>query len=340
MVQLVADRAELELAGKKTPGFIFLLLVFFILLSCASRKPVSSSPASFPRQEIIIEIKTLEKRLGFSDSRSFSKSTSQIEAYHRCYYTEKLKLPASYEGLRTANADEAGCSIDEDKYDVFFYPIEAVATRSTPVTSSLRETSLERFMVVVPHEDFHLHKEVRKLPEPIAEAAATLVGFLTAAELAETKFSRQSETFKNLSREPGLFLRKARIVAAYYARLSELYRTVRSGETAEKPALARKKALFAALQQECKAIRPKPKSFNPCPGANNNAGLAFDMTYARHYPLLYDLFLAQGRDLKATIDAVKGAKASSEEEVARQLQDLIAQKKKEQRDCESVRDEE
>ena len=79
--------------------------------------------------------------------------------------------------------------------------------------------------------------------------------------------------------------------------------------------MARKKALFAALQQECKAIRPKPKSFNPCPGANNHAGIAFDMTYARHCPLLYELFLAQGRDLKATIDAVKGAKASSEKAV-------------------------
>ena len=318
------------MADKKAPGAILLLI--FISISCAVRKSISSSPASFPRQEIITELKALEEKLGFAEATSFSKSTSKVEAYHRCYYTGKLNLPDSYEGLRLVDGEEDGCSVDEDKYDVFFYRAEAVATSTAPVTSSLAEASLERFMVVVPHEDFHLHKEVRKLPEPIAEAAATLVGFLTAAELAEPKFGPQSEIFKNLSREPELFLRKAAIIGAYHARLSSLYRSVRAGDTGEKRALARKKTLFATLREECKAILPKPKSFNPCPGANNNAGLAFDMTYTRHYPLLYELFLTQGRDLKATIDTLKGSKGTSEEEVVLQLQDLIKQERKEKQD--------
>ncbi len=314
------------MARKKAPGAILLLV--FISLSCAARKSISSSPSSFPRQEIITEIKALEERLGFAEAGSFAKSTSKIEAYHRCYYTGKLNLPGSYEGLRLADGEEDGCRVDEDKYDVFFYRAEAVAASRAPVTSSLAAASLERLMVVVPHEDFHLRKEVQKLPEPIAEAAATLVGFLTAAELAETKFGPQSEIFKNLSREPELFLRKAKIVGPYHARLSELYRSVRSGDRTKEHALARKKTLFAALEEECKAIIPKPKSFNPCPGANNNAGLAFDMTYVRHCPLLYDLFLAQGRDLKATIDVVKGSGGPSEEEVVDQLQRVIEQKRK------------
>ena len=54
------------------------------------------------------------------------------------------------------------------------------------------------------------------------------------------------------------------------------------------------------------------------------------MTYGRHYPLLYDLFLAQGGNLKATIDTVKESKASSEGEVAHQLQRIIEQKRKQQ----------
>ena len=314
------------MARKKAPGAILLLI--FTTLSCASRKSVSSSPASFPRQEIITELKALEEKLGFAEATGFSKSTSKVEAYNRCYYTGKLNLPDSYEGLRLADGEEDGCRVDEDKYDVFFYRAEAVATSRTPITSSLAEASLERFMVVVSHEDFHLHKEVKKLPEPIAEAAATLIGFLTAAELAETKFGRGAETFKNLSREPELFLSKAKIVGAYHAQLSELYRSVRSGDRTKERALARKKTLFAALQEECKAILPKPKSFNPCPGANNNAGLAFDMTYTRHYPLLYELFLTQGRDLKATIDVVKGSEGTSEVEVVNQLKLVIEQKRK------------
>ena len=37
----------------------------------------------------------------------------------------------------------------------------------------------------------------------------------------------------------------------------------------------------------------------------NNAGLAFDMTYTRYYPLLYELYVAQNQDAKATVRAVK-----------------------------------
>ena len=86
----------------------------------------------------------------------------------------------------------------------------------------------------------------------------------------------------------------------------------------------RKKQLFGEIQGECKAITPNPKSFNKCLSANNNAGLAFDMTYAKHYPLMYELYLASGQDLKATVSATKKALAArSEPEALRRLQNLI-----------------
>jgi hypothetical protein len=77
------------------------------------------------------------------------------------------------------------------------------------------------------------------------------------------------------------------------------------------------------MQQACKGISPDPRSFNKCLAANNNAGLAFDMTYTKYYPLMYDLFMAYRPDLKATIDALKQAlNTRSESEALRRLRNL------------------
>ena len=92
---------------------------------------------------------------------------------------------------------------------------EAVANGSAPVTESLAEAPLERVLVVVPHEDFHESREARRAPPPLDEAAATLAGFLTAAEFARQRYGEASETYQKLAREPDLFLRKAEIVNRY-----------------------------------------------------------------------------------------------------------------------------
>ena len=194
----------------------------------------------------------------------------------------------------------------------------------TPVTASLAHESVERFLVVVPHEDFHANKELRKLPATLGEAASTLIGFLTASEVARQEFGEPSEVYRNLLREPELFSRKAEIVNRYHARLSQLYAAARAGEISEHDALAQKQQVFEEIQQACKAISPAPKSFNPCPAANNNAGLAFDATYTKYYPLMYSLYRVEGRALKPTLDALQRAlNAQTESEALRNLQDLI-----------------
>ena len=200
--------------------------------------------------------------------------------------------------------------------------MEAVGNGKSPVTTSLQRDSTERFLAVVAHEDFHA--TAGKLPATITEPASTLMGLLTASELAREKFGANSEVYRNLSIEPELFLRKAELVARYHTRLTKLYSAVRSGEVSQGDALAQKEKLFGEIRGECKAITPDPKSFNKCLSANNNAGLAFDMTYAKHYPLIYELYLASGQDLKATIRATKKAStAGSEPEALRRLQNLI-----------------
>jgi hypothetical protein len=281
-----------------------------------------SPPGPFPRQDLIRALKQLEKTLGFRRTKSFSHSSDKSVVTYRCYYTGKLELPESYLGLQLKQGSKDGCTLDPEKYDVFFYPIEAVGNGKSPVTTSLARDSTERFLAVAAHEDFHA--TAGRLPATIAEPASTLMGLLTASELARENFGANSEVYRNLSIEPQLFLPKAELVARYHVRLSKLYAALRSGEVSQRDALAQKEKLFAEIQGECKALTPDPKSFNKCLSANNNAGLAFDMTYAKHYPLMYELYLACGQDLKATIRATKEALAAgSEPEIIRRLRNLI-----------------
>jgi hypothetical protein len=197
------------------------------------------------------------------------------------------------------------CAVDERKYDVFYYPAEAVANGSAPVTRSLSEAPLERVLVVVPHEDFHQSREARRAAPPLDEAAATLAGFLTAAEFARRQYGESSETYQKLAREPDLFLRKAEVVNRYHRRLSELYVAVRAGKVKPATALVEKTRAFIEAQEECEAIQPEPVAFNRCLSANNNAGLAFDFTYTREYPRFYRLYEAKGRQVAPTLDALR-----------------------------------
>jgi hypothetical protein len=286
--------------------------------------PAEAGPQSGPsaRQDLIRALKQLEKTLGFRRTRSFSHFSDKSMASYRCYYTGKLELPESYAGLQLKRGSKDGCALDPGKYDVFFYPMEAVGNGKSPVTTSLQRDSTERFLAVVAHEDFHA--TAGKLPATITEPVSTLVGLLTASELAREKWGANSEAHRNLSKEPELFMRKAELVARYHAKLTKLYTAVQLGEVSRAEALAQKEKLFARIQEECLAIAPAPKSFNRCLSANNNAGLAFDMTYAKHYALIYALYLAFGQDLQATVSATKKALAAgSGPEAIRRLQNLI-----------------
>ena len=305
-----------------------LLLVVLALASlpasCQAQRRLS--PEGVARQAVIAEIKSVQQSLGFEPTRNFLQHSHETEAIYRCYYTRKFELPETYEGLRLREGTRHGCALDESKYDVFFYPIEAVASGDAPVTGSLSQASEERLAVVVSHEDFHNQDSLQKLPEAMREAAATLVGFLTAAEYAREKSGAGSEQHARLAREAELFLHKARIVNAYHTRASRLYENLRRGMTSEGVAHAEKIKLFEDLAQECSALDLSPATFNRCPSVLNNAALAFDRTYTKDYPLVYELYLTCRSDLKRTIEALRSLAMRedlSEQEAERTLRSLI-----------------
>lgn len=254
----------------------------------------------------LAELKEFQRKLGWESTTSFTQTTGRA-AYYRCYYTGKLELPSSYEELRLREGTEAGCRLDEGEYDVFYYRIEAVAAPDAPVTRALSESSAERMAVVVLHEDFHQQPAVRRLPEAFAEAASTLTGFVAAAEFARSRDGEGSPLHARLAREADLFLEKARLVNEAHRRFAAVYGSYRGGSITRQAALEIKARELAELESQCRQIHPEPASFNRCLPVFNNAGLAFDYTYTRYYPLLYELYRALGSDLHAFHGVLAGA---------------------------------
>jgi hypothetical protein len=295
-----------------------------MLAGPAAAADAAQNPNAADRKDLISAVKRLERKLGFRRTNNFRKESAEPSVDYRCYYTGKLELPDSYEKLQLVQGTKAGCTVDKQKYDVFFYAVDAVGSGKSPVSASLQHESMERFLVVVPHEDFHATKELRKLPAAWGEASATLIGFLTAAEVARQQFGGKSDVYQNLQREPELFARKAEIVNRYHAQLRQLYAAAHAGHISEHDALAQKQQAFEELHQACTAITPAPKSFNRCPAANNNAGLAFDETYTKFYPMMYQLYEKEDRQLKPTRDGLQRAmNAKSDEEALQNLRTAV-----------------
>ena len=281
--------------------------------ACASRprpavtpaEPSPSAVTQFVAAEVIAEVQDFAITLGSEATGNFAKSSDRYTSDNRCYFTGKLELPAFYSTLRMVREDEHRCTARRGENDVFFYPVQAVASGHETITVSLAEASTERLLVVVPHEDFHSQHEARNAPTEVAEAAATLVGFLTASEFARDRFGAESSAALTLARDADLFLRKSMLVNQYYEKVSGLYREFRSGALTDAETLERKAQLFADLQRSCAEIAPEPVSFNKCPAAMNNAGLAFDRTYTAHYPMLHDLYTLLGADTPALVSTLK-----------------------------------
>jgi hypothetical protein len=255
-------------------------------------------------REIIAGVKAYEARVGFAPTGNFAAATT--EAYPgRCYYTGTLELPDSYQGLHLVPAVDGRCPLDESQFDVFPYALETAATGSSAITPALEGATLERLLMVVPHEDFHNQPEAQRAPPSLAEAAAMLAGFVTATGFARERFGADTPIVQHLSAEAMLFNRKSGIVNGYYDEISGLYAEYRAGRVSRDEALDRKRVLFQELGHACLDSGAAPVSFNRCPAVLNNAGLAFDRTYTRDYQPLFEAAGRPDANVAATIRTLR-----------------------------------
>lgn len=148
-----------------------LLTVSATVAGCGGARATAALEPPFTHQAVIAELQAFGQGLGIARTGNFQRFSDARNAIYRCYFTGTLALPASYEALQLVEPDEPSCPVDETIYDLFFYPIEAVASGSSPVSPALANAALERTLVVVPHEDFHNQPETAQASFDVAEAA-------------------------------------------------------------------------------------------------------------------------------------------------------------------------
>lgn len=283
-------------------ALFFGILAYTLFGSCRVHK--ARGVEDFPRKDVIAEIKKFEKRMGYRKDENFHPESFLQDAYYICYSTGRFFLPYTYFGMSVTQGKKGGCNINPLGKDVFVSKVEGIGRNNASTTRFLTDASLERFITVIVHEDYHeeVSPEVQ-LSSDIDEAAATMMGLAGAIDFAREKYGEDSEIYKNLFLEPAFFMQKAVIVNKYYVQLKSLYADFYRFQISEADTLNRKRELFNELQRECGTITPQPKTFNACPAVLNNAGLALDITYTRHFPRMYEAWIHYDKDSKKLFDA-------------------------------------
>lgn len=279
------------------------VLLMGILASCAARnQPGGTASAPTERQQQIARLQEFAHEKGFPETGNFRKADPEKRAYYLCYFTSPWELPQDYHGLRYRERDQRGCGLSESKFDVYFHRVESVANEDAPVTQALEEASPERALMVAAHEEAHEDPQLERLPDAFAEAASTLLGMITAAEFALR--DGDAVTATHLSADARLYARKSQAVNTLHAALSTLYAEHRAGKRNRAETAARKRELLEGHAAEC-ATFGRGYSINPCLPVANNAGVAFEHTYTRFYPLLYALYESTGHDLDRFLRALR-----------------------------------
>jgi len=278
---------------------IVLSWLFALAVVVSACKPAATSLSENERLELVKEIKAFQKKLGFDPTENFASYSDKKEAYDYYFYAPVADLPYSLDdpALKYGEGTAQTSSLDTRKYDVFYYSIPALADISTPITKSLLESPLHRFIFIVFHEDWH---EQIKSPLGIEEASGELMGYVSSLLFTEERFGRDSEVYATLDRELTNKLKESRVFQSYYEKLAALYAEHRSGKVTEAETLSRKSQLIRSLDDDIYGVWGKRRD------QLNNAFIAFQMTYYRHLNLMHDVFSASNSDIMVTIEVLRG----------------------------------
>jgi len=265
-----------------------------VLTGCVSNPQLTSKQ----RLALIEEIKAFELKLGFTETDNFKEYAGDLESYPYYFYTSATELPYSLDdpALKNGQGKPGDAGLDPERYDIFFYEIPSIAGVKTPVTKLLLREPLHRFIFIIFHEDWH---EQIDLPLGIEESSGEVIGYAAAMLFVGERFGRDSLVYKDLQGELERKVKTSHIFLSYYDELTSLYSAFHRGAISEAETLTQKKRLLEAMSAAfISAARIKFDQLN-------NAFIAFQMTYTRHLPLMYEVFLATGEDVYQTVAIFK-----------------------------------
>ena len=272
-----------------------LLIAAFILSALFISPCQPSTPiAEEQRLQLIDEIKAFERGLGFAETDNFRTYRPELGAYDYLFFTSSTRLPYSLDdpALVSAVGTRDSVYIDTRKYDAYFYSIPSVAGEGTPLTRSLMQAPLDRFIQVIFHEDWH---EQVDLPMGLEEPSAEIIGYAAAIRFTGNRFGQDSPVYQTLQKHFANKLRESEVYREYYGELEALYAQYHAGKLSELDTLIRKARLLEAMGSELYRI------WGGRPDQLNNAFIAFQMTYLRYLPLMNEVLAATDYDLTQTI---------------------------------------
>lgn len=248
---------------------------------------------SIPRewQPLLDEIRSFEQRIGFRDPDAYIEFSEEGGKYPFCGKVSRLYLPYSYEDPEIHWDDaqtEKECRADADGADVYFGMVEAVGEVGAAITTELLSVKLHRFIYLIIHEDCHDQYE---LPYGIEEALCNLIAYKGMAEFSEDKYGAESREHVSIRRYANVESRRTRAVKALYEELAGHY--ARFGRK-EIP-------VEALLKERARILGRAERALAWKRGSLNNVGIANEMTYSRHYPMLEGVYDALGQDLRKTV---------------------------------------
>jgi len=279
--------------------FLSWLAALMVVISACRPAATATSLGENERLALVKEIKAFQQKLGFNPTENFASISESKEAYDYYFYAPVADLPYSLDdpALKFGEGKRENSSLDTRKYDVFYYSIPALAGISTPITKSLLESPLHRFIFIIFHEDWH---EQIKSPLGIEESSGELMGYVPAMLFTEARFGRNSDVYQTLDRELTNKLKEARLFQSYYEELTTLYNDYRAGKISEAETLGRKLQLINALDDDIYGVWGRRRD------QLNNAFIAFQMTYFRHLNLMHDVYTASNSDVLETIKVLRG----------------------------------
>jgi putative aminopeptidase len=240
---------------------------------------------------LLAEVRAFERRIGFRETENFRSFSGDHVAFPFCGYVSRFYLPYSYQDTAIRwieSATEEECREAGRDADTYFGFVEAWGESATPVTPSMVDSRLDRFLYLVIHEDCH---DQFDFPFGIEEALCNVITYKAMATFSAERYGRFARANRAVRRYADTQARITKATIGYYERLAALYLRHERAEISSEVLLRERSAIF---RQAERALARGDEEMN-------NVTIANEMTYSRHYPFLESAFDALGRDLPRTI---------------------------------------
>jgi hypothetical protein len=242
-------------------------------------------------EPLLEEVRAYEQRIGFKKTEVFLEFSEEQGRVPFCGHVSRLYLPYSYEDPAIQWFDvatEQECRAHADGADVYFGTVEVLGEVGAAVSPEVLGVQLHRFLYLIIHEDCH---EQFEFPYGIEEALCNLIAYKAMAAFSAEKYGAATREYVAIQRYANGESERTRAIRTFYEQLAGHYARYEQKEMSVEALLKERARVFGRAERVLAWRR----------GSLNNVGMANEMTYSRHYPLLESVYDALGRDLARTV---------------------------------------